>query len=599
MRCVAAVVGACLALAGAAPAWAGVDLRTAAPSGRVDDDQAALAAVGDVNGDGVADLAAGPEFGRPPLGDVYTIAFGPALPPTTGLRVTHAEAPVPADGYGVGGSVAGVGDWNGDGLADVAFGAVGTAPHGRRDAGSVYVILGRRAPGDVDARSDPGVVRIDGPAAHSGIGDGIAGVGDIDGDGRPDLAIPLHGGRAVIVRGGLPGGTTLDLAHPSAGATIGIRGLTAGRTLFGAARLVTFAAAGDLDGDGRGELLAGVTAFEAPGRVLVLRGVPAGATIDAGDPRARLARVVGRSGGNGFGGTLATVPDTDGDGHPEWLIGAPLPSGEVRIGGDTSGHVDLVFSRARGEIRPGRAGQPVAGLRVAGEQRAGRTLAGLPDVTGDGVPDWLVGLPEAAPSCRGGAGAVALVAGRATPGPVRLGPRIDGSRPGAGLGDTLAVAGDAAVMGELPFENAAFLNLWRLPLSGLAAPSPALPALDRCLKVTLARVSRARLVRTGRLRLMLRSDAGDGRAHEVVLATLIGRGRRLAVGPSRVVRFRSAGSRRVTLRLPRRARGLLAGRARADVTVTAQQRVGRGIRVTDDAFSGGYLTFGHRPRSPR
>jgi hypothetical protein len=599
MRCVAVLAGACLALAGAASAWAGVDLRTVAPGGRVDDDQAALAAVGDVNGDGVPDLAAGPEFGRPPGGDIYTIAFGPGLPPTTGLRVTHAEAPVPADGYSVGGSVAGVGDWNGDGLADVALGAVGTAPHGRRDAGSVYVILGRRASGEVDVRSGAGVIRIDGPARHSGIGDGIAGVGDVDGDGRPDLAIPLPGGRAVIVRGGLPGGTTLDLAHPPGGATIGIRGLTAGRILFGPARLVTFAAAGDLDGDGRGELLAGVTAFDAPGRVLVLRGVPGGATIDAGDPRARLARVVGRSGENGFGGTLATVPDTDGDGHREWLIGAPLPSGEVRIGGDTSGHVDLVFSRARGEIRPGRAGQPVAGLRVAGEQRAGRTLAGLPDVTGDGVPDWLVGLPEAAPSCRGGAGAVALVAGRSTPGPVRLGPRIDGSRPGAGLGDTLVVAGDAAVMGELPFENAAFLNLWRLPLAGLGAPSPALPAADRCLKVTLAHRSRAQLMRTGRLPVTVRSDAGDGRAHDVVLSSLIGRSRRLALGPSRVLRFPRAGTRGATLRLPRRVRRLLAGRAFAYVTVTARQQVGRGEDATSGAFSGADLRFGHLPRSPR
>jgi hypothetical protein len=362
---------------------------------------------------------------------------------------------------------------------------------------------------------------------------------------------------------------------------------------------VAFAAAGDLDGDGRGELLAGAAQEATPGRVFVLRGVPAGATIDAADPHARLARIVGRDEDLGFGLAVATVPDTDGDGHPDWLIGSPLPPNVSLLGGPGAGHVDLVFSRARGDIRPGRAGQPVVSLRVGGQLHAGRTLAGLPDVTGDGVPDWLVGLPDAAPACRGRAGAVALVAGRATPGPARLGPRIDGSRPGAGLGTTLAVSGDSAVMGGLPFENAGSQQLWRLPLAGLAAPSPALPALGRCLKVTLARVSRARLLRTGRFRVTLRSDAGDGRAHQVDLDTLVARRRKFRIGPSRVVRFRKAGTRTVTLRLSRRARRVLAGRAFAYLTVTAQQRVGRGLRLTDGAFSGGYLTFGHRPRSPR
>jgi hypothetical protein len=98
------------------------------------------------------------------------------------------------------------------------------------------------------------------------------------------------------------------------------------------------------------------------------------------------------------------------------------------------------------------------------------------------------------------------------------------------------------------------------------------------------------------------SDAGDGRAHRVALTVYVLSADRVRRTTS-ALHFRRAGTRRATLRLSRRARRLLAGRAFVAVTVTAQQRVGRGLRATDAGFSGATVTFGRPPtagsRSPR
>jgi hypothetical protein len=600
----------CIVLAVAPAAWAGTDLRAVAPVGIAANDSADLAAAGDVNGDGVQDVAVGLQDDlrtRDPasLDEIAAIGFGgaspdPSLPGFSGIVVTHANEPQLFDdrgsvsfGQSGGGSVVGAGDWDGDGLADVAIGAQGAGPDKRPNAGSVYIVLGRREPGTVDVRTDPRVVRIDGPARASEIGAAIGAAGDVDGDGRPDLAIGLPRGQAVIVRGGAPAGTTIDLAHPPAGRTIAVHGLDAGtppKTKIGDRYpSPSFAAAGDVDGDGRGELLVGVPAADAlrgRGRVYVLRG--AGSVMDA-----VLARVLAPKGLAGFGGSVATLPDTDGDGRPEWLIGAATPEGVFGVGGELPSGAFVVFSRARGDVRPGEAGQPVVTVDTRGRgPAAGRALAGIPDATGDGVPDLLIGLPDANPSCRSGAGAIALVPGRRTPGRLRVGTRavrVDGPHAGAAIGSSIALAGGELFLGARPFENAASLELWRVPLPSGA--SPALPATGRCMAVTISKRSRAQLRRTGALRVTLRSDAGDGQAHHVRLRAEVDTRTTERGGPQRVIALAHADTRRLTLHLSRRGRELLARSSAVSVIVTAQQRIGSGVRATSGAFAADVLTL--------
>jgi hypothetical protein len=173
----------------------------------------AVANAGDVNGDGVPDLIMGqPSFystSRPDGGRALVV-FGQHTRPsidvdhvgapgdTTGLRLLGAGG-----GDGAGTSVAGIGDVNGDGLADVAVGAPFSSWNGRTDNGSVYVLYGRRTAGTIDLRTlghgrpDAGYVieGAGGGTCSTGLpcgdelGTSLAAAGDLNGDGRPDLLI--------------------------------------------------------------------------------------------------------------------------------------------------------------------------------------------------------------------------------------------------------------------------------------------------------------------------------------------------------------------------------------------------------------------------
>jgi hypothetical protein len=77
---------------------------------------------------------------------------------------------------------------DGDGLADVAVADADAKAFGRRLAGQVFLVPGRREPGMIELRWAGTTVTAWGasrPQADLGIS--LAGIGDFDGDGRPDL----------------------------------------------------------------------------------------------------------------------------------------------------------------------------------------------------------------------------------------------------------------------------------------------------------------------------------------------------------------------------------------------------------------------------
>jgi hypothetical protein len=153
--------------------------------------------------------------------------------------------------------------------------------------------------------------------AHKGLGWAVA-VGDVTGDGRDDLVLSATG-EVLVFAGGLA-------FAPNAGAPDAVLKSALGG--FGR----SLAIAGDLDGDSIQDLLIGaptsvVGGQRDTGSVFVVKGGPGPRTValDASPaPAGLLVRLDGPGLFSRFGTSLAALGDVDGDGTPDFAVGAPM-----------------------------------------------------------------------------------------------------------------------------------------------------------------------------------------------------------------------------------------------------------------------------------
>jgi len=150
-----------------------------------------VASAGDVNGDGYADLVVGAYSAR-----TASVFYGSA----TWTQPSASTASTPdrllvgaAAGYGFGFSVAGAGDVNGDGYADIAVGAHTTAPGGREAAGTASVYYGSATwtrPAEGTTRTPDRL--LEGAAPDDWFGVVVASARDVNGDGYADLLVGAY-----------------------------------------------------------------------------------------------------------------------------------------------------------------------------------------------------------------------------------------------------------------------------------------------------------------------------------------------------------------------------------------------------------------------
>jgi hypothetical protein len=280
---------------------------TAAWTGEGDQVDAAygysVSRAGDVNGDGYADVVVGAaDFSNGQTEEGAAFVY---LGSATGLDAAPAwtvEGNVTAASYG--NRVAGAGDVNGDGYADVAVGA-GKYSAPDLDEGAGFLYLGS-ATGLATAAS--WTVQSDQAGARYG---GVAPAGDVNGDGFGDLvatAWSWDGGEADEGGAFLYYGSGAGIAEA---ASWSVESDQAGAGLGN-----SVAAAGDVNGDGFGDVVIGAEDYNSgDGAVLVYLGSAAGLQTAA-------QTLAPTTTGHGFGTSVASAGDVNGDGFADVVVGA-------------------------------------------------------------------------------------------------------------------------------------------------------------------------------------------------------------------------------------------------------------------------------------
>jgi hypothetical protein len=439
----------------------------------------AVAGAGDVNGDGVADFLVGAtqstgDFLNDPPGRAY-LFFGAPGETADGVASSLAGVSFVGDdntgnfsGTQAGFRVAGAGDVNLDGFADVLIGAPRAEANGNSSAGRVYLVYGAASmPATIQLATlaPPVGVVINGAGSGDLLGTSVAGLGDADGDGTPDLLLGASGeggptltarGSAYVLfgNGALPG--LLEIEAPvgaSVSRFIGTENSEdAGESV---------AAAGDVNADGLQDAVIGAervgTGSNTNGAAYIVLGnaaLPASTNLNA---LGALGTVVsGQTSGDLLGHDVAGGGDVNGDGFADVLLGArnatpPQQKGKAYL---LFGKASMPTAVAAASIGGVNSGVIFNGLDD--NDSAGSAVAAGGDVDGDGYDDLLISASGGDPNSLSSAGETYLVYGGTwlTSGSVALGAlgqhgvvlngvaASDGSGSATPHGHALALAGD-------------------------------------------------------------------------------------------------------------------------------------------------------------
>lgn len=339
--------------------------------------------LGDIDGDGDLDLGLGAPYGAP---DGLYVVFGPLTGPVSVADPAVALLEAPAGWYGGHGSDL-EGDVDGDGIADVVVSAYLSADK----RGYVYTRFGPVTAGfDLEEEADAILVGEDAPVYAGRV---VETGGDLDGDGVRDLVIGCLGTLAATSSGGMyvvfgpPG--DMDLADADA--------RIVGEGAYSEAGL--FIDTADLDADGLDDIA--VAAFDTTlvpsgGSAYVVPGPAAGAQVlDTAAIIVRGDKV------DHFGGGVG-LDDLDADGRPDLLLGASANE----AAGMGAGAVFAFLGPSPGEYL--FADADLSWIAEGPGDDLGTGFA-VGEVTGDGLPDLVLGSPQYG---SGGEGAIYVIAGR-------------------------------------------------------------------------------------------------------------------------------------------------------------------------------------------
>ncbi len=349
-------------------------------------------------------------------------------------------------GDSLGSAVSIFGDFNGDGLDDLAVSAPGGDPDSRSGAGEVYIIFGNNGEkfidlGDLDGAS---FVRLDGINASDAIGEtanSIGPGGDFNGDGIDDFIFGSisadpgglgNAGEAYVIFGADPpglaalsaGGIGFDLNEADGSEGFALPGFDPGDGVS-----ESVGSAGDINGDGIDDIIVGVRSTSPGGRSIAgeafvifgsdeptnpirfadfdlqsLNGLN-GFRLFGGDPNSDLSNATQN---HVAGRAVGSAGDFNGDGFGDLLVGAP----GYGIG---DGATFLIFGKADGfQATQDLIGvDGTDGIKFTGnlKDNIGSHVAAAGDINGDGFDDFVTTAPAANLQGRSSAGSNYVIFG--------------------------------------------------------------------------------------------------------------------------------------------------------------------------------------------
>ena len=271
-----------------------------------------VSGAGDVNGDGFDDVIVGAD-----QDDNNGVLSGSAqvFSGVDGSVLYTFDGDSPVDSFG--GSVSSAGDVNGDGFSDLIVGSWSAENNGLN---SGFARMYSGVDGSV-------LYTLDGDTPGERSGWSVSGAGDVNGDGVDDLIAGANDGDingpfsgSARVYSGVDGSVLLNLDSESTA------------NLFD----ISVSGAGDVNGDGVADLIVGEP------RDVNSRG---SARVFSGSDGSLLYTLVGNTNNEQFGTSVSDLGDVNGDGFADLIVGEPFDRDNGAIRG-----IVRVFSGADGSV---------------------------------------------------------------------------------------------------------------------------------------------------------------------------------------------------------------------------------------------------------